>query len=157
MRDPYRILGLTPKAGAEDIKRAYRRLARELHPDTAKGDALAEDTFKDITAAYNLLSDPDQRAAFDRGDIDANGQKIRRGPQGGGRPGARPGGRKGPFDRFFRDKGASGHGASPVTVNGANVTYTLTVSFMEATRGCTKRINVATGKTLDVRLPPGTR
>ncbi|MGB0682440.1 MAG: DnaJ C-terminal domain-containing protein [Magnetovibrionaceae bacterium] len=163
MRNPYTILGLNRGASAQEIKAAYRRLAREMHPDTDQANARAEDEFKEISAAYSLLSDPKKRAAFDRGEIDGNGQKIRRGPA----PGSGPGAKRGPFQDFFRNRakggprpgsgGPSGRSGPSMKIKGANVTYTLTVSFQEAATGTTKRINVATGKTLDVRLPPGTR
>jgi len=85
MKDPYALLGVDRKASAEDIKRAYRRLARTLHPDVNTKDPRAEDRFKDVNAAYDLLSDADKRARFDRGEIDANGQERGFGFGGGAR------------------------------------------------------------------------
>ncbi|HEY9164437.1 MAG TPA: J domain-containing protein, partial [Magnetovibrio sp.] len=71
--DPYRTLGVAKGATAEQIKVAYRRLAREHHPDTKNGDKAAESRFKDISNAYGLLSDPAKRRRFDAGEIDAGG------------------------------------------------------------------------------------
>ena len=74
MPDPYRILNLPRDADAAAIKAAYRRLAKSLHPDRNPGDPEAERRFKDLTRAYHLLSDPQTRARFDRGEIDADGR-----------------------------------------------------------------------------------
>ena len=89
MKDPYALLGVGREASADDIKRAYRKLARTLHPDVNTKDPRAEDRFKDVNAAYDLLSDADRRARYDRGEIDANGQErgFRRGTGGGRRSG----------------------------------------------------------------------
>lgn len=75
MRDPYQTLGLTRSASADDVKKAYRKLAKEHHPDLKPGNAANEDRFKEISAAYTLLSDTEKRARFDRGEIDASGQE----------------------------------------------------------------------------------
>ncbi|MBE7210293.1 MAG: DnaJ domain-containing protein [Gluconacetobacter diazotrophicus] len=93
-QDPYQVLGLERNAGPDDIKRAYRTLARKLHPDLNPGDATAEARFKDVNAANDLLSDPDRRGRFDRGEIDADGQergpppRPGPGPEYGGAPGS---------------------------------------------------------------------
>ncbi|MCW2236570.1 J domain-containing protein [Azospirillum canadense] len=79
MRDPYQILGLSRSASADDIKKAYRKLAKENHPDLKPGNAANEERFKEISAAYTLLSDPDKRARFDRGEIDPSGQERHHG------------------------------------------------------------------------------
>ncbi|MBK3777645.1 DnaJ domain-containing protein, partial [Azospirillum brasilense] len=79
MRDPYQILGLPRSASADDIKKAYRKLAKEFHPDLKPGNAANEERFKEISAAYTLLSDSDKRARFDRGEIDASGQERHHG------------------------------------------------------------------------------
>src|SRR4051812_29040208 len=107
MRDPYEVLGLRRDASADDIKSAYRRLAKKLHPDL-NPDKRVEQQFKEVTAAYDLLSDPEKRARYDRGEIDANGAErapfgFRSG--GGGRGwGGRSGGGGGPdFNDIFGD------------------------------------------------------
>ena len=92
MRDPYDVLGVARSASAADIKRAYRKLAKESHPDRHKGDVRAKDRFAEINAAYEVIGDKDKRAQFDRGEIDAEGKPrfqgfggfSGRGPGGGG-------------------------------------------------------------------------
>ena len=73
MRDPYEVLGVAKGADAKEIKKAYRKLARTLHPDLRPGDKAAEERFKEVASAYDLLSDPEKKAAYDRGEIDASG------------------------------------------------------------------------------------
>ena len=73
--DPYAVLGVGREASQDEIKRRYRALAKELHPDLNPDKPEVADRFKQITAAYDLLSDPDKRARFDRGEIDASGQE----------------------------------------------------------------------------------
>ena len=102
MRDPYEVLGVDRKASAGDIKSAFRRLAKKLHPDANKNDPKAASRFAELNAAYEILGDDDKRKAFDRGEIDAEGkprfQGFRR-PAAARRPGAA---RFGP-DAEFRD------------------------------------------------------
>ncbi|MEK7246141.1 MAG: DnaJ C-terminal domain-containing protein [Pseudomonadota bacterium] len=154
MKDPYAVLGLRRGASAEEIKASYRRLARELHPDRRPDDARAEEKFKHIGAAYALLSDPEKRARYDLGEVDASGApRARRGassPSGA----AAASERRNPFDRFFRERTAH---AAGIKVNGANVDYTLKIEFIEAARGAVKRVSMAHGKRLKVTIPPGTR
>ena len=73
MKDPYEVLGVARSAPAEDIRKAYRQLAKKLHPDLNPGDATAEARFKEVAGAYDLLSDPEKRRRFDSGEIDASG------------------------------------------------------------------------------------
>ena len=88
MRDPYQVLGVARSVSSEDLRKAYRKLAKEFHPDRNQGNEKAADRFKEISAAYDLLGDADKRAKFDRGEIDASGQPRARGFGGGGfRPG----------------------------------------------------------------------
>src|SRR3546814_14013596 len=94
MRDPYTVLGVARGASHEDVRKAYRKLAKELHPDRNPGNDAAADRFKEISAAYDILGDADKRGKFDRGEIDASGQPRARGFSGGASP---PGcGRRGP-------------------------------------------------------------
>ena len=71
--DPYTTLGVKKQATQEEIQKAYRRLAKKLHPDLNPGNKIAEDKFKEVSAAYDLLGDPDKRARFDRGEINGSG------------------------------------------------------------------------------------
>jgi curved DNA-binding protein CbpA len=82
-KDPYATLGVARNAGEKDIKSAYRKLAKELHPDTNKDNPQAAERFSDVTAAYDLLSDKDKRARFDRGEIDGDGNPAYGGFGGG--------------------------------------------------------------------------
>lgn len=77
MKDPYETLGVAPDASAEDIRKAYRRLAKKLHPDLNPGDKKSEESFKEVSGAYDLLSDADKRRRFDAGEIDASGSNGR--------------------------------------------------------------------------------
>jgi DnaJ-class molecular chaperone len=87
MRDPYEVLGIDRKANPGDIKSAYRRLAKKLHPDANKNDPKAATRFAELNAAHELLEDEDKRKAFDRGEIDAEGKPRFQGFGGGARPG----------------------------------------------------------------------
>jgi DnaJ-class molecular chaperone len=175
MKDPYTVLGVARSASQDEIKSAYRKLARAMHPDVNRDDPKAEDKFKDVTAAYDLLSDKDKRARFDRGEIDAQGNERGFRPGGAGAgfrgrrsAGAGAGGGYGGFrfdssmfgdDDIFSDmfrqasRGPGGPGAGPR--KGVDNQYRLKVSFEEAALGCTKRITLTNRKTLDVRIPPG--
>ena len=171
--NPYDILGVSRTVSAEDLKSAYRKLAKKLHPDVNPGRKDIEQKFKEITAAYDLLSDPAKRARFDRGEIDAMGNE--RGFGGGnpfGQGGARGRGRASaggdPFSQFggaeniedilsqFMGGGGRsgfGGGAAP---RGGDVTYTLAVPFTEACLGGKRRVTLTGGKTIDVTIPPAT-
>jgi len=100
MRDPYEVLGVDRKASAADIKGAFRRLAKKLHPDANKNDPKAASRFAEINAAYEILGEDDKRKAFDRGEIDAEGKPRFQGFEGFGAGGARPGGGFGPEAEF---------------------------------------------------------
>lgn len=171
MADPYSTLGVAKGASDAEIKSAYRKLAKELHPDRNKDNPKAAEKFSDATKAYDLLSDKTKRAQFDRGEIDADGNPAMpfgyggggfrgdpRGAQGGfggdgadfadifeGLFGGRAGG--GPFGGF------GGRQAPPP--KGANVAYRLSVSFIDAATQAPQRITLADGGTIDLKLPAG--
>ena len=88
MRDPYEVLGVSKGASEADIKSAYRRLAKKLHPDANKHDPKAATRFAELNAAYEIVGDSDKRKAFDRGEIDAEGKPRFQGFEGfGAQPG----------------------------------------------------------------------
>ena len=156
--DPYAQLGVTRSATSDDISKAFRKLAKELHPDLHPGDKALAERFKKVSAAYELLSDPEKRARFDRGEIDASGEP-RRGynPFGGrgGRPGAGPADDMG-FGDVFSDLfgGARGRSRSQ-HIRGQDVRYTLEVDFLEAVTGAKKRVTLPEGGVLDLVVPEG--
>ncbi|MGI8526409.1 MAG: DnaJ C-terminal domain-containing protein [Pseudolabrys sp.] len=115
MRDPYEVLGVSKGAGEKDIKSAFRRLAKKLHPDANRSDPKAASRFAELNAAYEILGEDAKRKAFDRGEIDAEGK-----PRFQGFAGAQPGGgfsRDGNFESFtwgpdgFQRQGGAGGGA----------------------------------------------
>jgi DnaJ-class molecular chaperone len=163
MRDPYEVLGVARGASAEEIKQAYRKLAKKLHPDLNPGNKSIEDQFKEVSAAYDLLSDADKRARFDRGEIDASGAETPRRSYyrnyAEGDAGARysqAGAAEGGFeDDLFADLFGRRRGGS-IRLRGADVTYTAEADFLEAVNGAKRRVTLADGKTIDFTIPPGT-
>lgn len=159
MKDPYETLGLRRTATAEEIKRTYRRLAKKLHPDLNPGEKKIEQHFKEVTGAYELLSDPAKRARFDRGEIDASGAE--RGFRYGGRStgGGQHGGHE--DDDLFVDDiisdifRARRGGRQSGPARGGDASFNLAVPFLEAVLGARKRVTLAEGKTLDITIPPG--
>ncbi len=172
-RDPYTVLGLSPSASDSEIRASFRRLAKEHHPDRNPGDRRAEEKFKEVSAAFDILGDPERRRRFDRGEIDADGRE--RGRAGGFRPGA---GRDGPFGAsegpgdfsdlsdLFADlfgarsrEAAGGRGAGGgfrgAPIRGRDLRYRLEVDFIEAVRGARKRVTMPDGRSLDVTIPSG--
>jgi DnaJ-class molecular chaperone len=164
VKDPYETLGVERSASPDAIQKAYRRLAKKLHPDLNPGNKDAEERFKEVSAAYGLLSDTDKRAQYDRGEIDATGAEK-------------------PRQRFYKDfasEAATGHpyenysgfadfvdsddvlsellrrGANVhVRARGGDVRYHLPIEFLEAVTGATQRLTLPDGKTLDVTIPAG--
>ena len=164
MKDPYEVLGVAKTATPEEIRKAYRQLAKKLHPDLNPGDKHAEDRFKEVSAANDLLSDPEKRRRYDAGEIDASGAE-RAPPQG----------------RYYREyAGAAGHPYESAggyadfaeeddlfaellrrsceqarRAPGADLHYELQVPFLDAVNGATKTITLPQGGTLDVAIPAG--
>jgi len=164
LKDPYEALGVEKTASPDDIRKAYRRLAKKLHPDLNPGNKTAEEQFKEVSAAYDLLSDADKRARFDRGEIDASGAER-------------------PRQRYYRDfaAGADADHAyadasgfqdfaqgddflaellrrrehARANAPGADLHYRLPVDFLDAVNGATIRLDVPDGGTLEVKIPPG--
>ena len=160
--NPYDVLGVAPGASAEEIQTAYRSKAKTFHPDLNPGNPKAEEQFKRVSAAYDLVGDPEKRARFDRGEIDASGAER-------------------PAQRFYRDFASGADhpyassagfedlmgaddvlsellrrgGRANVRMRGADVHYRLPLDFIEAVNGATQRVTLPDGRTLDVTVPPG--
>ncbi|HWG79381.1 MAG TPA: DnaJ C-terminal domain-containing protein [Stellaceae bacterium] len=159
MRDPYAVLGVARDASDDDIKRAYRRLAKKLHPDLSPGNRANEQQFKEVTAAYDLLSDAGKRARFDRGEIDGAG-----GDKGAGfrADGARAyrratGGSNFSFEEIIaellgrsRDAGPAGGGDAQ-----SGQMQTMRLGFVEAALGGKRRITLAGGREVEITVPAG--
>ena len=166
MRDPYQILGVAKDAAIADIKKAYRKLAKANHPDQTK-DPRAKERFNEATHAYDLLGDEQKRAAFDRGEIDAEGKPRFQGFPGGGkgRPGAAGpegfefnfGGGAGidPGDIFSElfSGGRKRSGAQRREMRGEDFAAEVSIGLKEAALGGAVRVSLPNGKTLDITIP----
>ena len=163
-KDPYAVLGVAKTATADEIKSAYRKLVKKLHPDLHPGDKKAADRFKDVASAYDIVGDADKRAKFDKGEIDEQGherpqQRYYRdyADQGGARHYQSTGG----FADFedvsdlFSDFFARGAAAQGAPARGANVHYRLEIDFLTAATGGQQRITLPDGKQLGVTIPEG--
>lgn len=163
MKDPYSVLGVAKTASADEIRKAYRRLAKQNHPDLHPGDKDAEARFKEISAAHALLSDAEQRKRYDAGEIDASGQEKPRGfyrdhaGQAGGRKydrGFNPEDLQGFGDVFSDLFGRGGFGAG-MGGRAGTVVFTLSIPFLVAARGGKQSIRLPDGRTLDLTIPEG--
>jgi DnaJ-class molecular chaperone len=162
--DLYATLGVARHASQDDIKRAYRKLAKELHPDLNPDKPDVAERFSQVTAAYDILSDPDKRGKYDRGEIDASGQER---PQyqyyrdfaedpAAGRFYAREG--VGDADSLHDIlEGLFGGRSAGVRMRarGADVSYTLPIDFLDAAKGAKKRVTVGDRQTIDLTIPAG--
>jgi DnaJ-class molecular chaperone len=161
--NPYEVLGVAPTASFADIQKAYRKLAKKLHPDLNPGDKTAEERFKEVAGAYDLLSDAEKRRRFDDGEIDATGAER-------------------PQHKFYRDFATSDAGhpyadssgyadfmdsddafaellrrneRARANRRGHDLHYSLPIAFAESITGASKRLTLPDGGTLDVTIPPG--
>ena len=170
-KDYYQILGITKSVSADEIKKAYRKLALEHHPDRNKGNKESETKFKEVTKAYEVLSDPQKKQTYDQfgqAAFEQGGQGATADPFGGGF--GQQGGQYGPFTYSYGSPGGNfdfGGFSDPFDIfeqffGGANPfgraqrreTYSLTISFMEAVKGVTKKVNLG-GKTQTIKIPAG--
>ncbi|MBA3676704.1 MAG: J domain-containing protein [Sphingosinicella sp.] len=174
MADLYSQLGVARDASEAEIKKAYRTLAKELHPDRNKDNPKASERFSKVTQAYDILTDKDKRAQYDRGEIDEEGNP--RSPFGYGR-GPSPGGYQrsgGPegfgmggesadlsdlFDTILGGRRGGGFGGfgrqAPPPQKGADVSYRLPVTFEDAAALKEQRVTLSSGKTISIKLPKG--
>jgi DnaJ-class molecular chaperone len=163
---PYEVLGVKPDASADEIRSVYRKLAKQYHPDLNPGKPEAEARFKSISAAYDLLSDPEKRARYDRGEIDESGQER---PQWNYRSHAegaqgwryRPEGEMdlNDLEDLFAAFGSAGRGrrgtGEGFRARGGDRHFTLTVDFVTAATGGKQRLSLAPEQWLDVTIPAG--
>ncbi|MFT6670784.1 MAG: DnaJ-class molecular chaperone [Afipia broomeae] len=163
MRNPYEILDVAPTASDADIQKAYRKLAKKLHPDLNPGDRTAEEKFKEVAGAYDLLSDAEKRKRFDNGEIDATGAER-------------------PQHHYYRDFATSDEGhryanssgfadymdtddafaellrrgqRARANRRGQDLHYTVPIDFVDSIKGADKRLTLPDGSSLDVKVPPG--
>ena len=173
--DPYQELGVARGASADEIRKSFRKLAKQLHPDQNPGDAKAEERFKRVSAAFDILGDPEKKPKFDRGEIDADGRETMRGfdPRGGGggfgrREGFGGGGFQGAsgqfegadFEEILGDiftRGGGGPGHNPFgrgfAQKGQDVRSKLEIDLEEAILGGAKRVAFPDGRQLDITIP----
>ena len=172
MADPYSILGVARTASDAEIKKSFRQLAKKYHPDSNAGNSQAQAKFSEVTQAYEIVGDSAKRAQFDRGEIDGTGKAKHFGfgdgaggasgnPFGGGGGGGRShpfgGGGFRPEDIFSEIFGAAQgrQSASPRPARGNDVHYNVKVDFVEAALGITKRVSLANGRKIDMKIPAG--
>jgi len=176
-QDPYQELGVSRGATADEIRKAFRKLAKQLHPDQNPDDKAAEERFKRVSAAFDILGDVEKRKKFDRGEIDADGRDTGgfrpTGGGGGGGFGGGPFGRGGPaggqgefegvdlndlFEMFGRNanaRGSGGFGGFGGPQKGSDVRAEVQIDIEEAVRGGRKRIAFSDGRTVDITIPKG--
>ena len=171
--DPYQVLGVPRTASADEIRKAFRKLAKANHPDTNPDNKAAEERFKQVSGAFDILGDATKKKKFDAGEIDADGRETMRGFGGGQGPwGPPPGGGAGGFRRSESFEGVDlgdilgemfggargGRGGGPgagFSVRGADVRARLQIDLEDAIRGGKRRIAFSDGRTIDVTIPKG--
>ncbi len=158
--NPYDMLNLSKDASESEIKSSYRKLAKKLHPDLNPNDSIVEQKFKQVTAAYNILSSKEKRAQFDRGEIDNDGNQsasfgYRRNENGMGGGFGGFGGADAD-DIFSNLFGRRRNAEQPIRSKGKDVNHTISISFMESALGVKRRIKLFDGKSVELNIPAGT-
>ena len=164
--DPYKILGVEKTATQDEIQKAYRKLAKKIHPDLNPGNKKAEEQFKEVASAYTLLSDEAKRKQFDAGEIDGLGAEKPRqnyyrdyADAGTANPythNAGFGDDDDFFSELFRRQGNRG-GGGDFKMRGQDARYRLTLDFLSAINGGKQSITLPSGASLEVNIPPGCR
>lgn len=172
--DPYSILGVSKSATQDEIKKAYRKLAKKLHPDLNPGDKAKEAEFQLISNAYDLLGDEEKRKRFDAGEIDASGQEQHRqqyyrhyadnDPQGRYSSGAGYSDFQ-DFSEVFSDlfsrradrSGRAEYGRRDFDARGGDIRYNMEVDFLDAALGAKRSISLPDGTQIDLKIPAGLR
>lgn len=178
MANPYKTLGVAPNASQDDIRKAYRKAAKESHPDLNPGKPEAEKRFKEINAANDIIGDPDKRKRYDAGEIDETGAErqperhfyreyaerdpgprySRRGATAGGHGNGDADFDYDIFADFFRGRGGDGGdggGGRTFRMPPQDLQYALEIDFIDAVNGGQKRVTMPDGRTLDITIPPG--
>ncbi|MEC7290027.1 MAG: DnaJ C-terminal domain-containing protein [Pseudomonadota bacterium] len=157
-KDLYKILGVSRTASDDDIRRAYKRKAKESHPDLHPGDARKAETFKAASAAYDILGDSKKRSQYDRGEIDGDGNPMGfagAGAGGFGGFGRDSGGFQGdPFEEILSGMFGGGR-RRPGPRKGADMRYRVEISFEDAATGARREMTMADGRALNVAIPAG--
>ncbi|MBB3312305.1 DnaJ-class molecular chaperone [Rhizobium sp. BK196] len=170
-QDPYELLGVKRDATQKDIQGAFRKLAKKLHPDLNPGDKKAEAKFKEISAAYEILSDEDKRGRFDRGEIDITGaeqapRSYYRDYASASGPGsayhngagfADFGDADDLFASFFSRRAGGDRARGQFRAKGEDRRFSMEVDFLDAVNGTQTQVKLPDGPALDVKIPPGTR
>ncbi len=181
MADLYSTLGVAKDAPNKEIKSAYRKLAKKLHPDRNQDNPEIGERFKKVSAAYSVLGDEKARARYDRGEIDDNGNErggfgggagsgFNRGQAGGNPFGFNMNDAEDLFSQFFSGGSSGPQGGwtgdqrtrqqktrGPSSRKGMDVSYELTVGFEEAVKGGTRRMTLNDGRSIDMKIPAGTK
>jgi len=155
-KDFYKILGVSKDVSDAELKKVYRKLAREFHPDSNQGNPKAEARFKEISEAYSVLSDKDQRAEYDQMRAMGSGPRFTGGQgfQGGGA--GFPGGAAG-FEDVFSNLfgGGGGFGGFGGPQRGGDMTHRATIDFIDSIKGTTLKLNFDRGGVVQVKIPAG--